>query len=244
MAVAPRSHYDLLGLAPDAPATEIRRAYMARARRIHPDHRPPAERHQAAAEMAVLNEAWRVLGDPARRADYDVTIGVCAHPDAPAARGDAVGGTVRPAGATAARGPAPGRTDGSARPATAAEAAGRWQPAPQSYASEHRGCGPVAWIVFVGLVVAGLVGAVAAYVATVPDVEAPEPTAVVDDTIEVGDCVVVVPSASGVVAYERSCTGRVSGRVAAVVAYPAPCPAGTSAASIVSERTTLCLVAP
>ncbi|MEZ5208877.1 MAG: hypothetical protein R2690_18335 [Acidimicrobiales bacterium] len=101
----------------------------------------------------------------------------------------------------------------------------------------------MAWVVFVVLVVVGLVGAVAAYVATVPDVDPPVPTSVVDDTLEVGDCVVLVPSASGVVAYERSCSGRVSGRIEAIVAYPAPCPAGTYATPIVSERTTLCLVA-
>ena len=94
----------------------------------------------------------------------------------------------------------------------------------------------------VSVVVVGLVGAVAAYVATVPDVDPPVPTSVVDDTLEVGDCVVLVPSASGVVAYERSCSGRVSGRIEAIVAYPAPCPAGTYATPIVSERTTLCLV--
>lgn len=197
--------------------------------------------------MAVLNEAWRVLRDPQRRAAYDVTIGVRPHPDSPAAGGGSSSGpgTVPGSAPSSGSGPASGSGrphPGAPRPASAAEAAGRWQPAPRSYASEQSGCGPVAWVVFVVLVVVGLVGAVAAYVATVPDVDPPVPTSVVDDTLEVGDCVVLVPSASGVVAYERSCSGRVSGRIEAIVAYPAPCPAGTYATPIVSERTTLCLV--
>ena len=49
----------------------IRAAYRALARKHHPDF------GGGAREMALINEAWAVLGDPARRAAYD------AEPQAP-----------------------------------------------------------------------------------------------------------------------------------------------------------------
>ena len=51
----------------------MRRAYRRRASELHPDHRPDAG-DAAAEEMATLNAAWRVLGDPGRRRDYDATL--------------------------------------------------------------------------------------------------------------------------------------------------------------------------
>ena len=53
----------------DASTTTIRAAYRERARQFHPD-RLGADAH-GAPEMAVVNEAYRVLGDPGRRALYD-----------------------------------------------------------------------------------------------------------------------------------------------------------------------------
>jgi molecular chaperone DnaJ len=63
------THYDTLGLRPDATPGEIRDAYRRLARRHHPD-RGGAE----AGAMPDINEAYRVLGDPARRAVYDATL--------------------------------------------------------------------------------------------------------------------------------------------------------------------------
>ncbi|MEO6652214.1 MAG: J domain-containing protein, partial [Ilumatobacteraceae bacterium] len=63
--------YDVLGVAPDAPPERIRAAYRERARLHHPDHR--AGRRDGV--MADLNEAYRVLGDPGRRLQYDRSIG-------------------------------------------------------------------------------------------------------------------------------------------------------------------------
>jgi molecular chaperone DnaJ len=54
-------------VAPTASADEIRAAYRALARRLHPDKQGGAQN----PEMAAVNEAWRVLSDPARRAVYD-----------------------------------------------------------------------------------------------------------------------------------------------------------------------------
>jgi DnaJ domain len=70
----PANHYEVLGVAATAPAAELRQAYLARARRLHPDRwvdASPGERERVQRSMQEVNEAWRVLGDPARRRAYD-----------------------------------------------------------------------------------------------------------------------------------------------------------------------------
>lgn len=67
-------HYDELGVAPSASPAEIRAAYVALARRHHPDRMGTSAevvRSEAAARMARVNAAWTVLSDPAKRAAYD-----------------------------------------------------------------------------------------------------------------------------------------------------------------------------
>jgi hypothetical protein len=73
------THYDRLGVSPTATASELRAAYYRRARELHPDTvgsggparpRPPA----GGVDMAAVNEAWRVLSDPGRRALYDASL--------------------------------------------------------------------------------------------------------------------------------------------------------------------------
>lgn len=62
------NHYERLGVRRDATAAELRLAYRRKALDAHPDRRvdgAPAE------VMAAINEAWTVLGDPTRRAEYD-----------------------------------------------------------------------------------------------------------------------------------------------------------------------------
>ncbi|HUF33303.1 MAG TPA: DnaJ domain-containing protein [Acidimicrobiales bacterium] len=88
------THYEVLGLAPDAGEAEVRRAYLALARRHHPDvvaGSPPAERADAERRMREVNEAWRVLGDRTRRAAYDRRLAGGADPD-----GDAETSVFRP----------------------------------------------------------------------------------------------------------------------------------------------------
>ena len=58
--------YVVLGVEPTASDTEIRRAYVALARRFHPDANPGGE-----DRMREINEAWAVLGDRERRRDHD-----------------------------------------------------------------------------------------------------------------------------------------------------------------------------
>jgi DnaJ-like protein len=62
--------YERLGVDPAASQAEIRAAYRRLARRVHPDRGGSGSE----AAMAAVNEAWRVLGDPARRANYDASL--------------------------------------------------------------------------------------------------------------------------------------------------------------------------
>jgi hypothetical protein len=72
------THYDVLGVAPDAPLDEIKRAYYDRARLYHPDAHAsssPAVRAEAERTMQALNTSWSVLREPARRRRYDRFLG-------------------------------------------------------------------------------------------------------------------------------------------------------------------------
>lgn len=78
MAEGPRTHYDVLGVDTGAEPGDIRRAYVALARRFHPDAhagRSPAERAHAERRMRDVNAAWSALSDPGRRRAYDATVG-------------------------------------------------------------------------------------------------------------------------------------------------------------------------
>ena len=64
------THYERLGIKPNASADEVRFAYRRLARVYHPD----AGGDQDSAEMAELNSAWRALSDPGRRRMYDASL--------------------------------------------------------------------------------------------------------------------------------------------------------------------------
>ena len=108
--------YSMLQVVPTADADVIRAAYRALARRYHPDHSTDAD---DARRMVELNAAWELVGDPVRRAAYDLAIVPEAAKEAgdrerPAQDGNAQepAGTRGRRGETAAGDP-PGRPSGS-----------------------------------------------------------------------------------------------------------------------------------
>lgn len=79
------SHYDVLGVAPAADDATLRRAYVALARRHHPDLAGGDP-----ARMRAVNEAWATLGDPVRRARYDQSLMAVHQPSTAAAPPDPI----------------------------------------------------------------------------------------------------------------------------------------------------------
>jgi hypothetical protein len=68
------THYQTLGVAPNASAAALRSAYVAKARELHPDRqvgRTTDEVQRAQRAMQDVNAAWAVLGDPRARRSYD-----------------------------------------------------------------------------------------------------------------------------------------------------------------------------
>jgi len=63
-----KDYYSSLGVARDAPAEAIKKAYRKLARKYHPD---VSKEPQAEQRMKELNEAYAVLSDPEKRAAYD-----------------------------------------------------------------------------------------------------------------------------------------------------------------------------
>jgi hypothetical protein len=84
-----RDYYQTLGVAREAPADEVKKAYRRLARKYHPDvsKEPDAEKR-----MKEVNEAYEVLSDPARRRAYVLLRDAYLHPHIP----DPPGVTVSP----------------------------------------------------------------------------------------------------------------------------------------------------
>jgi curved DNA-binding protein CbpA len=68
--------YTVLGVSPSSSDAEVRRAYVALARRFHPDLHGGAD-----DRMREVNEAWSMVSDPQRRAEYDRSRRVSPAPD-------------------------------------------------------------------------------------------------------------------------------------------------------------------
>lgn len=68
-----RNHYDVLGIELSASANDVREAYRGLAREFHPD-RVASSAAGGADRMSAINEAYRVLSDPGRRALYDASL--------------------------------------------------------------------------------------------------------------------------------------------------------------------------
>jgi len=71
-------HFDALGVKRDTPHAQVKLAYFQLAKSYHPDaapaSEPPEVKKLRADIFGRLGEAWGVLGDDARRADYVATL--------------------------------------------------------------------------------------------------------------------------------------------------------------------------
>lgn len=66
--MANKDYYEILGVSKTADADEIKSAYRRLAKKYHPDLNKAPE---AAEKFKEINEAYEVLGDDKKRANYD-----------------------------------------------------------------------------------------------------------------------------------------------------------------------------
>lgn len=64
-----RDYYDVLGVSKDATADEMKKAYRSLARKYHPDANP--DNKEAEEKFKEIAEAYEVLSDPNKKANYD-----------------------------------------------------------------------------------------------------------------------------------------------------------------------------
>lgn len=79
--MAPKDYYQLLEVAPTAPADEVKRAFRLQIARYHPDkvqHLGQEFQSMAMERATELTEAYRVLSDAGRRAEYDRAVAAAA----------------------------------------------------------------------------------------------------------------------------------------------------------------------
>src|SRR5690349_20038190 len=86
MWVALEDHYALLGVPRGATRAELRRAYRLLALKLHPDRAGYGATHL----FQRVAEAYRVLSDPASRADYDRKLREAEAPPTPDRRGRSI----------------------------------------------------------------------------------------------------------------------------------------------------------
>jgi curved DNA-binding protein len=71
MATVFKDYYETLGIDAKATGQEIKNAYRKAARKYHPDQHIQSEKAAAEEKFKEINEAYTVLGDAEKRAQYD-----------------------------------------------------------------------------------------------------------------------------------------------------------------------------
>lgn len=66
-----KDYYDILGVSKDASDDEIKRAFRKLAKKYHPDAHTGEEKKEAEVKFKEVNEAYSVLSDSTKRAQYD-----------------------------------------------------------------------------------------------------------------------------------------------------------------------------
>ena len=202
MIVAVRTHYETLGVANDADRDTIRAAYRRLAREHHPDHAAMGTSSAVGSlDIHSVNEAYRVLEDPGRRALYDAELRA-------RRSGQPIVGPAAPSAARPERADRSDRTDHSSDFSEERVFFEQWAPTPGSRRSP--------WRVIVTLVLVTIAGVVALSLFANPG-EDPPP----DGILRLGDCVEFEPDDD---AREIRCTGEDDLVVRAFVTFDATCP--------------------
>lgn len=89
-----RNYYEVLGVPQAATPDEIKKTYRQLARKFHPD--VVKDKDMGQRVFSQINQAYRILGDPDRRAQYNSTL-------AAAANGSSSGASAAPQGPQANR---------------------------------------------------------------------------------------------------------------------------------------------
>ena len=209
------THYEVLGVAPEASTEDIRQAYVRLAKANHPDRRlgdDLARRQRADATIKAANAAWNVLRDPARRAEYDRTL-------APRASSSGHDGGER-------EGPPRRPPD--------------WEPSGIVVQEAHVPLFRYLPVVVVAVVLIGIL-VFSAY-ATQQDSSGPNPSPpTTEPTFEVGSCLLVAALDTGPQPVQVNCGTGNAAVVSSIVATPRPCPPDTRSLPLDDNRTTLCL---
>lgn len=102
-----QTHYQVLGIQTSATPEEIKRRFRELAHVHHPDvSRDKSAGHQ---QFVRITEAYQVLSDPSRRAEYDLMLRDRAQRRSPSRPANAAGRPASGGGAPSARVPRPGR---------------------------------------------------------------------------------------------------------------------------------------